>query len=76
MADINSLLKKLDGGSIREINDFLNSARGERLKHKLGAADKEKLLKKLSEFDEKELDSRLRGMGRSDIIRALNRLGK
>ena len=67
--DINKLIENIGADKLREINDFLNSAEGEKLRKKAEKADKNKLLSELSKLDIETVKKQLKGTPIADILK-------
>ncbi len=74
MSDINSLLRSFNQNQLKEINDFLNSAQGRRIKNKINSSDKNELLKAFSALDQKTVNSKLKSLSKQDILKIINNL--
>lgn len=74
MPDINSLLKSFNQNQLREINDFLNSAQGRKIKSKINSSDKNELLREFQKLDPKVVNSRLKSLRKQDILKIINNL--
>lgn len=74
MPDINSLLRSFDRNQLREINDFLNSAQGRKVKDKINSSDKNELLKAFSALDRETVNSKLKNLSKQDILKIINNL--
>ena len=57
MNRIEQLLKDFDQNQLREINKFLQSAEGERLKTQISNADKDRLIREFSRLDQSEIQN-------------------
>ena len=60
MNRLERMLKDFDENQLREINKFLNSADGRRLKSHINSTDKDKLLQEFSKLDPNEVKKRNR----------------
>lgn len=71
MNKFEQLLKGFNKNQLKEINDFLNSADGIRLKNQIASANKDKLIRELSGLDENELKKRISSMNAEDLKRIM-----
>lgn len=71
---ISDMLKSFDENQIRQINEFLNSSRGNKIKNKLDSADKEKLLREFEKIDPNTIKNKMKNLRSEDIIRIINNL--
>ncbi|MDD6484817.1 MAG: hypothetical protein PUF72_09645 [Clostridiales bacterium] len=74
MSNIENILKNFDQNQLRQINSFLSTAQGQRLKKKINSSDKQKLLREFSKLDEREVSSRLRGLSKDELMRIIKNL--
>lgn len=68
------LLKDFDENQLKEINQFLNSADGMRLKQQISNADKDKLIRDFSKLDKDEVKKRLAALKTADIKKIMKNL--
>ena len=68
MNRLERMLKDFDENQLREINKFLNSADGRRLKSHINSTDKDKLLQEFSKLDPNEVKKRISGLSTADLI--------
>ena len=66
MNRLERMLKDFDENQLREINKFLNSADGRRLKSHINSTDKDKLLQEFSKLDPNEVKKRISGLSTAD----------
>ena len=71
MNRLERMLKDFDENQLREINKFLNSADGRRLKSHINSTDKDKLLQ---EFDPNEVKKRISGLSTADLMKIMKNL--
>ena len=69
MNRLERMLKDFDENQLREINKFLNSADGRRLK-----TDKDKLLQEFSKLDPNEVKKRISGLSTADLMKIMKNL--
>lgn len=74
MNRIEQLLKDFDKNQLREINRFLQSADGERLKAQISNADKDRLIREFSRLDKAEVQKRVAGLKASDIRKIMKNM--
>ena len=59
---------------ITEINKFLNSADGRRLKSHINSTNKDKLLQEFSKLDPNEVKKRISGLSTADLMKIMKNL--
>ncbi len=69
--NINDILNNFSASQLSQINEFLNSAQGQKLKSGLSNADKLKLLEQFSRLDPNLVKKKLNGLTKEDILRML-----
>ena len=74
MNRLERMLKDFDENQLREINKFLNSADGRRLKSHINATDKDKLLQTFSKFEPYEGKTRISGLSTADLMKIMKTL--
>lgn len=74
MQNINNLLQNFSQNQLKEINDFLNSAKGRQFSQNLSSAEKEALLKKLSGIDPAYAQKKLKNLSSRDLAKIINSL--
>lgn len=74
MNRMEQLLKDFDRDKLRQINDFLGSPDGMRLKKQINNADKDRLIREFSNLNSKEVQKRLAKLSPEDIKRIMNNL--
>ena len=74
MQNINSLLQNFSQNQLKEINDFLNSAKGRQFSQNLSSTEKEALLKKLSGIDPAYAQKKLKNLSSRDLAKIINSL--
>ncbi|MDY3031551.1 MAG: hypothetical protein SOS24_07320 [Clostridia bacterium] len=74
MQNINSLLQNFSQNQLKEINDFLNSAKGRQFSQSLSSAEKDALLKKLSGIDPSYAQKKLKNLSSRDLAKIINSL--
>lgn len=67
------ILKNFDENQIREINRFLNSDDGRRLKESISERDKEELLKRIGTIDSRKLKDVMSRMSPGDLARIMKK---
>ena len=68
------MLKDFDENQLREINKFLNSADGRRLKSHINSTDKDKLLQEFSKLDPNVVKIRISGLSTADLMKSLKNI--
>lgn len=71
---IEDVLRGFNQNQLREINSFLSSAQGERLKKKLGAADRDRLLDEFSKLDPDDVKRRLAQLSDRELRNIISKL--
>lgn len=74
MNRMEQLLKDFDRDKLRQINDFLSTSDGMRLKKQINNADKDRLIREFSNLNSKEVQKRLAKLNPEDIKRIMNNL--
>ena len=86
MNRLERMLKDFDENQLREINKFLNSADGRRLKSHINSTDKDKmrplgvpafkdkLLQEFSKLDPNEVKKRISGLSTADLMKIMKNL--
>ena len=74
MPNMNDLLRSFNQNQLREINDFLNSSQGRKIKNKINSSDKNELLREFQKLDPKVVNSRLKSLSKQDILKIINNL--
>lgn len=74
MQNINNLLRNLNQNQLKEINDFLNTAQGRKLKSKINSSNKQELLRELSKLSPDVVNSKLKNISQQDLMRIINNL--
>ena len=74
MANLENILKNFDQNQIRQINEFLSTAQGQKLKSKITSSDKKKLLNEFARLDQNTINSRLKGLSREDLLKIIGSL--
>lgn len=74
MANLENILKNFDQNQIRQINEFLSTAQGQKLKSKITSTDKKKLLNEFARLDQNTINSRLKGLSREDLLKIIGSL--
>lgn len=74
MQNINDLLRNLNQNQLKEINDFLNTAQGRKLKNKINSSDKQELLRELGKLSPDVVNSKLKNISKQDLMRIINNL--
>lgn len=69
--NINDILNNFSSEQLSQINDFLNSAQGQKLKSGLSGSEKLKLLEQFSHLDPNLVKKKLNGLTKEDILRML-----
>ena len=72
---LTELLKSFDRNQLREINAFLSSAQGAKLKNSLSEADKKSLLSEFSGIDTAAARKKIQSMGAGELSVLMRRLG-
>lgn len=72
--NIMELLKNFNQNQLREINAFLNSDKGKKIKNSLSDEEKRKLLSQFSRLDPASVKRAMNGMSSEDIIKMINKL--
>ena len=72
MNRLERMLKDFDENQLREINKFLNSADGRRLKSHINSKDK--LLQEFSKLDPNEVKKRISGLSTADLMKIMKNL--
>lgn len=67
MNKLERLLRDFDENQLREINDFLNSSDGKRLKNRINADDRDKLMQEFAKLDPEEVKKKISGLNASDL---------
>ncbi len=68
------MLKNLNQGQLKEINAFLNSAKGSKFKNSLSGVDKDRLMREFSKLSESDVKKTLANMSENDLRRIINNL--
>ncbi len=68
------IIKSFDQNQLREINAFLNSAEGSRLKKQLNGGDKEKLMQEFSKLSTNDIKRAVSSMSGRDLKNIINKL--
>lgn len=71
---MNDLLRSFNQNQLREINDFLNSSQGRKIKNKINSSNKNELLREFQKLDPKVVNSRLKSLSKQDILKIINNL--
>ena len=72
---IEDILRNFDQNQLREINSFLNSAQGQRLKNKLNnGPEREKLLREFSKLNQSDIQRSLSKLSDADLRRIISKL--
>lgn len=74
MQNINDLLRNLNQNQLKEINDFLNTAQGRKLKNKINSSDKQELLRELGKLSPDVVNSKLKNISKQDLMKIINNL--
>ena len=74
MQNINDLLRNLNQNHLKEINDFLNTAQGRKLKNKINSSDKQELLRELGKLSPDVVNSKLKNISKQDLMKIINNL--
>ncbi len=75
MNRLERMLKDFDENQLREINKFLNSADGRRLKSHINSTDKDKLLQEFSKLDPNEVKKRnISGLSTADLMKIMKNI--
>ena len=74
MQNINNLLRNLNQNQLKEINDFLNTAQGRKLKSKINSSNKQELLRELSKLSPDVVNCKLKNISQQDLMRIINNL--
>lgn len=74
MNKLEKILKDFDENQLREINKFLNSADGKRLKNQITASEKDQLLREFSRLDPDEVKKKISGLSSTDLMRIMKNL--
>lgn len=71
---MNDLLRSFNQNQLREINDFLNSSQGRKIKNKINSSNKNELLREFQKLDPQVVNSRLKSLSKQDILKIINNL--
>ncbi len=74
MPNMNDLLRSFNQNQLREINDFLNSSQGRKIKNKINSSNKNELLREFQKLDPQVVNSRLKSLSKQDILKIINNL--
>lgn len=72
--NFNELLKSFNKNQLREINEFLNSAKGKQLKNTLSESDKQRLVEQFSKLDPTSVKKAVKNIKTEDIMKIINKL--
>lgn len=72
--NFSEILKNFNQNQIREINAFLNSAKGTKLKNSLSDADKARLLQQFSKLDPAAVKKAVNGLSTEDLMKIIKKL--
>ncbi len=68
------IIKSFDQNQLKEINEFLNSAEGARLKRQLSGDDKEKLMNEFSKLSTNDIKRAVSSMSGRNLKNIINKL--
>lgn len=71
---MNDLLRSFNQNQLREINDFLNSSQGRKIKNRINSSNKNELLREFQKLDPQVVNSRLKSLSKQDILKIINNL--
>lgn len=71
MNKLEKILKDFDENQLREINNFLNSADGKRLKNQISASEKDRILREFSKLDPNEVRQKISGLSSADLMKIM-----
>lgn len=71
---MNDLLRSFNQNQLREINDFLNSSQGRKIKNKINSSNKNELLREFQKLDPQVVNNRLKSLSKQDILKIINNL--
>ena len=74
MNKLEKILKDFDENQLREINNFLNSADGKRLKNQISASQKDRILREFSKLDPNEVRQKISGLSSADLMKIMKNL--
>lgn len=74
MPNMNDLLRSFNQNQLREINDFLNSSQGRKIKNRINSSNKNELLREFQKLDPQVVNSRLKSLSKQDILKIINNL--
>ncbi|MCI9086582.1 MAG: hypothetical protein HFE51_09235 [Clostridia bacterium] len=74
MNKLEKILKDFDENQLREINNFLNSADGKRLKNQISASEKDRILREFSKLDPNEVRQKISGLSSADLMKIMKNL--
>ncbi len=74
MNKLEKILKGFDENQLREINNFLNSADGKRLKNQISASEKDRILREFSKLDPNEVRQKISGLSSADLMKIMKNL--
>ncbi|MCI8979612.1 MAG: hypothetical protein HFE52_02970 [Clostridia bacterium] len=74
MNKLEKILKDFDENQLREINNFLNSADGKRLKNQMSASEKDRILREFSKLDPNEVRQKISGLSSADLMKIMKNL--
>lgn len=69
--NINDIFNNFSSDQLQQINNFLNSAQGKKLKAGLSPAEKARIIEQFSQIDPKTIQSKLNGLSMEDILKFL-----
>lgn len=74
MNKLEKILKDFDENQLKEINKFLNSADGQRLKNQITASEKDRILREFSKLDPNEVRKKISGLSGDDLMKIMKNL--
>lgn len=74
MNKLEKILKDFDENQLREINKFLSSADGQRLKNQITASEKDRILREFSKLDPDEVRKKISGLSGNDLMNIMKNL--
>lgn len=71
---LEQLLNNFDKNQLNEINKFLNSSQGAKIKNKINSANKDELMREFQKIDPSVVKSKMKGISSKDIMQIINKL--